>query len=157
MIVYFRHTAECGGLYYWTGDEDPAVSGQPPELLSTVPPDGCVRVVLLDGDTWHVPQPVKGNGERVSFVFQCEIADDEDDSDDEDDENDSDDENDEDENEDDVALAYTAVAGDSGPSARASELFGMPLWSSVLDECSARVLSGLILQPAPFETPSIGL
>ena len=42
MIVYFRHTAECGGLYYWTGDEDPAVSGQPPELLSTVPPDGCV-------------------------------------------------------------------------------------------------------------------
>jgi hypothetical protein len=135
MIVYFRHTAERGGLYYWTGVEDPTVSGQPPELLSTVPPEGCVRVVLLDGDTWHVPQPVEGYGERVSFVFQCE-----DDSDD-------------------VALAYAAVAGDSGPSARASELFGMPpLWSSVLEGCGGVTESLAALIPsqlAPFAIPSL--
>lgn len=140
MIVYFRHTAEQGGLYYWTGVDDPTVSGQPPELLSTVPPEGCVRVVLLDGDTWHVPQPVEGYGERVAFVFQCEIADDADDSDD-------------------VALAYAAVAGDSGPSARASELFGMPpLWSSVLEGCGGVTESLAALIPsqlAPFAIPSL--
>ena len=126
MLVYFCHTAECGGLYYWTGDEDPAVSRQPPELLSTVPPDGCMRVVLLNGNTWHLSQYVEGHGVRGVLVLQGPtptIA-----------------------NE--VALAYAAVAGNSGPSARARELFGMPLLSSVLDEFSARVLSGLILSAA---------
>jgi len=141
MLVYFCHTAKCGGLYYWTGDKDPEVSGQRPELLSTVPPEGCMRVVLLNGKTWHIPQYVEGRGVRGVLVLQFpkrratqQRA-----------------------TANDVALAYAAVAGDSGPSARASKLFGMPFLVNALDECSAIALSGLILQPAQFVTPSAGL
>lgn len=71
LIVYAANTADGGGLIHWTGDEDPTLSGRPGVLLSTAPPAGCMRAVLIPGNVWHAPEDLDGYGVRESFVFQC--------------------------------------------------------------------------------------
>ena len=74
LIVYAANTASGGGLVHWAGDEDPAISGRAGALLSTAPPTGCMRAVLIPGDVWHAPEDLDGFGVRESFVFQCRTA-----------------------------------------------------------------------------------
>lgn len=74
LIVYAANTANGGGLVHWAGDNDPTLSGRPGVLLSTAPPAGCMRAVLIPGTVWHAPECLNGFGVRESFVFQCRVG-----------------------------------------------------------------------------------
>ena len=65
LIVYAKNTAAGGGLAIY--DADPAGTC---EIVDTCPPPDHVRAVLMDGDVWHCPVDLTGEGVRESFVFQ---------------------------------------------------------------------------------------
>ena len=65
LIIYAKNTATGGGLAVFDGDPKGTCT-----IVTTRPPPDHVRAVLMDGNVWHCPVDLTGEGVRESFVFQ---------------------------------------------------------------------------------------
>jgi hypothetical protein len=71
-IVYLENTVEQSALLVW--DAEPAADTPADHTIDTRPKGGKVCVVVMRGDVWHAPGPLKGHGERCAFVYQAARA-----------------------------------------------------------------------------------
>jgi hypothetical protein len=74
-LVYLKNNVEQSNLLIW--DAEPAfdtLATPADRTIDTHPTEDGFRVVVMRGDVWHAPEPLKGHGKRCAFVYQAGCA-----------------------------------------------------------------------------------